>query len=176
MGKNKFTNKNFSEALRDLLDNKKITYRKFVQISDVSKTYLTEILVHHRVPSKGIIEKIAKALFVKPTYFKEYRILEIIGFLKKYSGSMDLKDIENLYDFIKRIKNKTAGEIVSLIKYSTGKEEMSFEPRYFIYTGGLHGHQEKIVNFMVREFRKVNEEELIEDLGADKLLQDMEQR
>ena len=66
MIRNKDPEEELRWALRKLLDEKKLTYEELEKKSGVSKAYLTKILVHRKIPSREIIEKIAKALEIDP--------------------------------------------------------------------------------------------------------------
>ncbi len=174
MKNEKLTDNNFSDAVRAVLEEKNITYRNLAMMSKVSKTYLTEILVHHRVPSMEIIKKIAEALKIDPAYFKEFRILEIIELLKKFSSVMSTKDINDINKILNKIKDHTKGENISITNYAAGKSEMSFEPMDLVNLLGMSDHQVKMVKTMVKQFKEVNEDEYYQGHGEDSQLDSME--
>jgi transcriptional regulator with XRE-family HTH domain len=170
----KLTDNNFSDAVRVMLEEKNITYRDLAMMSKVSKTYLTEILVHYRVPSMEIIKKIAKALRIDPGYFKEFRILEVFELLKKFSSGMNTKDINDINKILNKIKDRTKGENISITNYATGKSEMSFEPMNLVNLLGMSDHQVKMVKTMIKQFKEVNEDEFYQRVGEDSQIDSME--
>ena len=164
-----FTDKDFNVVLREKLKEKKITYDDLADYSKVSKTYLTEILVHKRIPSKEIIEKISKALHVSPEYFKEYRILKISEKLKEFSHYLKLKDLDKFEKFLSDIKKSIPGEYVSWLSYFRGDRSDTFEPRNIIILDELLDYQQKILKYTVQKFRESNEKEYTAMLGEDYL-------
>jgi transcriptional regulator with XRE-family HTH domain len=173
---NKNNNKNrisaFSKELRRYLSKAKLTYEKFAEKSGVSKSYLTEILVHHRIPSKDIIERISNALDIKPDVFREYRILKAVENIGIYYASFKLKDIEELEKFIEKIKNRTKGKDIEILNkgmvYNT-----EFEPEFLINISDLMPHQIDILKTVARKFREENRKE-IEEIYGDIVLSNRE--
>lgn len=161
-----YTNKYFGEALRELMDKKKLTYREFVEKSGVSKTYLTKILVHNLTPSKKIIFNIAKALGISPLYFKEFRIMRIIEKLEIYHVGIDEGDIKKLEDIIEIIKNKLPSDIKPL-KLAIEKS-IKYTPKYMLDLSFLEDHQSRIIKLIYNEYIKNNKKvaETNKDLEA----------
>ena len=159
-----YTDKDFYISLREILKERKITYERLASISKVSKTYLTDILVHKRIPSKEIIEKICDALHVTPEYFKEYRILKIDEKLREYSHYLKLKDLDKFDNLLSDIKKRIPGEYVSWLSYFKGGRSESFEPKNIIILDMLEDHQQKILRYIIKQFRETNEKELTKDL------------
>jgi transcriptional regulator with XRE-family HTH domain len=72
---NKRTYINFSEALRQLMDEKGFSFPRFSKEIDhkLSVAYVHNLASGKSRPTKDNIEVIAKGLGVDPSYFKEYR-------------------------------------------------------------------------------------------------------
>jgi transcriptional regulator with XRE-family HTH domain len=86
----------FPDALRQLLELRKISYRRLATRTKLSAGYLNHLACGTRpVPSDSVIRGIARALRVKPEYFFEYRQRGLERALYK---SPDLTDA--LYDFV----------------------------------------------------------------------------
>jgi len=151
--------KNFSDALKDLLRQRKITYRKLESISNVSKTYLSRILVHNLIPSKEIIKKLSLGLGVNPEYFKEYRLLKIIDEIMIFSSSIANEDFEILGSLLARLKAKTKKEEVMLFSYAKGDYERRFDPDYLLNIKDLLDYQKKLIKYNLEVFRKLNNQE-----------------
>ena len=150
----------FQDELRSLLGKKGITYREFERISGVSKTYLTKILVHGLVPSKKIIESIAKSLNIMPEIFVEYKIFKIIHRFEKIYKFIDednLNKINNILDGIEETLKK--GYEISKL---SGREQINFNPDYYLNIDDLDEYQRRALNILLEEFRRVNVEKKIE--------------
>ena len=71
---NNYTNKEFGDALKDLMAIKKLSYNQVSYLCHLSPQYLQQIVTKKVLPPKDEnIEKIAHAFGLKPEYFKEYR-------------------------------------------------------------------------------------------------------
>lgn len=66
-----------SEILKKIMKEKKWSYQELADKTGVSKAYLTNIILHGKVPRKPIIKKIAKNLEIDPNKIKEYRLTNI---------------------------------------------------------------------------------------------------
>jgi transcriptional regulator with XRE-family HTH domain len=65
-------------AIERLMAETGLTYRALAEKTDLSAGYLNHIVHGNRpVPSNEVLARIAKALGVKPAFFREYRIREI---------------------------------------------------------------------------------------------------
>ncbi len=148
MAKEKHTEEELRWALKKLLDKKKLTYEKLEKKSGVSKAYLTKILVHNKIPSIEIIEKIANALELDPDYFKEYRILRIIRKIEKYFSYIFSHQITQL--------EKTVDKIISELQPEYGdlkpSQKIGFDPAHYIMLGGLTDEQKKYMEFIRNTF------------------------
>jgi len=69
-----YTNKDFSDALKELLEEKKWSYNQLSYRCELSSQYLNQIVNKKSLPPKDEnIIKIARAFNLEPGYFKEYR-------------------------------------------------------------------------------------------------------
>ena len=73
-----------AQAIKEKMKQNGITYEGLSVKADVSKTYLTDITGKGKIPTAGIIEKIASALDVDPENIKEYRIIKIQDNLERF--------------------------------------------------------------------------------------------
>lgn len=86
----------FPEALRNLLELRKMSFRRLATRTRLSAGYLNHLACGTRpVPSNQVIKILAKALRMKPEYFFEYRQRELQEELYK---SPELAD--RLYEFL----------------------------------------------------------------------------
>jgi transcriptional regulator with XRE-family HTH domain len=86
----------FPEALRQLLELRKISYRRLATRTKLSAGYLNHLACGTRpVPANQVIKVISQALRVKPEYFFEYRQRNLQEELYRYPELAD-----HLYDFI----------------------------------------------------------------------------
>ena len=141
------TDKYFGQALRQLLDKRKLTYRDFAKKSNVSKTYLSKILVHNVTPSRDIIKKIALALKIDPNYFKEWRIMKIIEKLEKYYYGLNVKDIEKIEKLIEAIEKK--------LPELSGKRADKYTPVHMLDITEFNEMQKRTLKLLYRDFQKV---------------------
>ncbi len=106
----------FPDALRELMQLRKISYRRLATRTKLSAGYLNHLACGTRpVPSNAVIKVIARALRVKPEYFFEYRQR---GLQQVLFHSPRLAD--ELYDFIVADK-PLPRDFKSLIKTSRPK-------------------------------------------------------
>lgn len=86
----------FPEAFRQLLDLRKISYRRLATRTKLSAGYLNHLACGTRpVPSDQVLKILARSLRVKPEHFFEYRQRRL---QRELYRSPDLAD--RLYDFI----------------------------------------------------------------------------
>jgi transcriptional regulator with XRE-family HTH domain len=88
--KRTYANEPLGPAIERLMADTGITYRALAEKSGLSAGYLNHI-VHgnRRVPSTEVIGRIAKALGVKPDYFREVRVRIIIDKLEQTPALVD---------------------------------------------------------------------------------------
>ena len=88
--KRTYANEPLGPAIERLMADTGITYRALAEKSGLSAGYLNHI-VHgnRRVPSNEVVGRIAKALGVKPDYFREVRVRIIIDKLEQTPALVD---------------------------------------------------------------------------------------
>ncbi len=149
------TDKFFADALTEFMSKNKITKIKLAEESDISRAYLTQIIVHNVLPSKEIIEKISNALKIKPNYFREYRVLEIIEDMEKYYWMLKEDDVEQFKKITSKIKSRKFDPDRQFDKL-TSKREVGFKPDYIISLTDLQKDQIKIIRTIVDKYREMN--------------------
>lgn len=104
-------NKRFADLIKDKMKEKGLSYGGMKELSGISKTYFTDILVKGNIPSRKKIEEITSALDIDPENIREYRILKIQESLRDayllYSEN-ELETIEETV-FSKKPLNKREG-------------------------------------------------------------------
>jgi transcriptional regulator with XRE-family HTH domain len=149
------TDKFFADALMDLMEKNKITKIQLAKKSRISRAYLTQIIVHNVLPSKEVIEKISLAFKIDPTYFKEYRVLEIIENLEKNYWMIIEEDIEEFKKVITKIKSRMV-DAERKFDNLTSRREVEFKPEYIISLEDLDNDQIKILKTIVEKYREMN--------------------
>lgn len=96
-----------SEQMVELMKLGNYTYRTFSKKAKISTTYLTMLMVHNRLPTFGMLEKIAKGFSVKPSYFDIYPVLKGKVILKEVSNSVNLSGLTEKEELIIRYLVKT---------------------------------------------------------------------
>ena len=88
--KRTYASEPLGNAIERLMAETGITYRALAEKTGLSAGYLNHI-VHgnRRVPSTEVISRIAKALGVKPDYFREVRVRIIIDKLEQTPALVD---------------------------------------------------------------------------------------
>ena len=77
-----FSQGRFPEALKDLMQERRLSYRQLAYKTRLSAGYLNHLTKGTRpVPSDPVIQIIATALRVDPGYFLEYRLRQVAGVL-----------------------------------------------------------------------------------------------
>ena len=106
----------FPDALRELMDQRGMSYRRLATRTKLSAGYLNHLACGTRpVPADAVIRTIARALRVTPEYFFEYRQR---GLQRQLAGSPQLAD--RLYDFIVADK-PLPRDFKSLLETARGK-------------------------------------------------------
>ena len=109
---NEYTNKDFGQALKELMDKKKLSYHQLSYKCELTASYLQQIVTKKVLPPKDSnIEKIANAFGLKPEYFKEYRQRQLYKKLNSenlISENFDIKDFnvplsDEEINYLKRI-------------------------------------------------------------------------
>ena len=77
-----FSQLRFPEALKDLMQERRLSYRQLAYKTRLSAGYLNHLTKGTRpVPADPVIQIIATALRVDPGYFLEYRLRQVAGVL-----------------------------------------------------------------------------------------------
>jgi len=160
--KNKISSKSFCEELKDFMKEKNITYKELSEKSGVSISYLTKILVHKITPSAKIIFDISRAIGVNSHYFREYKI----GLILKRLDSNLWRLKEKHFQQLDKITSES-GKVV----YTNGSENLldeqgnvvtsavlTFSQKHAIDIEGLNQNQRRLVDLLVKRFKKDNEE------------------
>lgn len=78
VARDRFTREPFPQALRGLMDERRLSYRQLAYKTKLSAGYLNHLTKGTRpVPSDEVIAVIAEALCVTPEYFLEYRLRQV---------------------------------------------------------------------------------------------------
>lgn len=113
-----YTNKDFSYALKELMDEKKWSYNQLSYRCELSGQYLNQLVNKKSLPPKDEnIKKIAKAFNLKPEYFKEYRNRRLSEKMlqvnepnpingKHYDILLSPEEINKLENIISEVKEK----------------------------------------------------------------------
>lgn len=73
----KYSNKYFNQALKEIIEKKKIKLRSLANKTNLDYTYFSKLKNREKHPPISTIEIIAKGLNIQPEYFLEYRIYKI---------------------------------------------------------------------------------------------------
>jgi len=115
---NNYSDKDFSEALRELMDYKKWSYNVLSYKCRLSGQYLNQLVNRKSLPPKDEnIIKIAAAFDLKPEYFKEYRNRRLfekmlksdetdIDTIKSYNIKLSPNEVKKLEVIISELKEK----------------------------------------------------------------------
>ena len=77
----KYSNKPFSEALKEIMDKKDVIHRRLAAKTNLSFSYFCVLKKRKKHPPVETIENIASGLEIPPEYFLEYRINKLIKLL-----------------------------------------------------------------------------------------------
>jgi len=155
MNKRLVSRRPFCEELRDILEEKKITYKELSKKSNVSISYLTKILVHRVSPSIGIIYDISKALDIDPHYFFEYNTGYAFFHIEMYYNFLKPEEIE----ILNNIATNLLFRAKKVLKNKNNKiDSKSFSPNYIIDIGFLNKSQRRTVNIIIDKFKDINKE------------------
>jgi len=71
----KYSEEAFGATIERLMTETGLTYRGLAAKTDLSAGYLNHLVHGNRpVPSKDVVERLARALDVEPEHFREYRL------------------------------------------------------------------------------------------------------
>ena len=104
---NKYTNKDFGDALKDLKEKSGLSYKQIEIKSGLSAPYIFDLANKKKLPPKDKnIIKIAKALKVKSEYFKEYRQRKLAKKLYMLKDYYDVVLSDEEAEFLDKIVKK----------------------------------------------------------------------
>ena len=105
---NKYTVRDFSDAFKELKEDRDLSYNQLSIKSGLSAPYLFDLVNKKKLPPKSKnIKKIAKALKVEPEYFYEFRLRKLINILDSNRKYLD-PVLKELYGQEKKIYTHTA--------------------------------------------------------------------
>ncbi len=98
IAKNRFSQERFPQALKGLMDERRLSYRQLAYKTKLSAGYLNHLTKATRpVPADPVVAVIAEALCVEPDFFIEYRLRQLVAVL---DGAPTLTD--KLYGILLR--------------------------------------------------------------------------
>lgn len=98
IAKNRFSQERFPQALKGLMDERRLSYRQLAYKTKLSAGYLNHLTKATRpVPADPVVAVIAEALCVEPDFFIEYRLRQLVTVL---DGAPTLTD--KLYGILLR--------------------------------------------------------------------------
>ncbi len=96
-----YSSQNFGAALKEIIEKKKIKLRSLGNKTNLNYSYFSKLKKRKNCPPVKTIELISKGLGIPPEYFLEYRIYNVIKFLKKNPQLIDAT-----LDYIKNLSGK----------------------------------------------------------------------
>jgi len=91
---NNYTNKDFGDALKEFMEDRKLSYNQLAYKCKLSPQFLQQIVTKKVLPPKDkFVILIAKALGVTPEYFREYRNRRLAEKLDTENMDLDNYDI-----------------------------------------------------------------------------------
>ena len=85
----KYSNKPFSEALKEIMEKKDVIHRRLAVKTNLSFSYFCVLKKRKKHPPIETIENIASGLEIPPEYFLEYRINKLIKLLMDNPAAAD---------------------------------------------------------------------------------------
>jgi transcriptional regulator with XRE-family HTH domain len=86
----KFSEEPFGPTIERLMTEEGLTYRGLAAKTQLSAGYLNHLVHGNRpVPSKDVVERLARALDVEPEHFREYRLRVIADRLEARPDLID---------------------------------------------------------------------------------------
>lgn len=86
----KYSDEPFGSTIEHLMTETGLTYRGLAAKTDLSAGYLNHLVHGNRpVPSKDVVERLARALTVEPEHFREYRLRVITDQLETRPDLID---------------------------------------------------------------------------------------
>ena len=88
--KRRFSDEAFGPTIQRLMAERDVTYRALADKTGLSAGYLNHLVHGNRpVPSKDVVERLARALGVPPEHFLEYRLRVITDRLESMPDMVD---------------------------------------------------------------------------------------
>ena len=88
--KRRFSEEPFGETIQALMAERATTYRGLAEKTGLSAGYLNHLVHGNRpVPSKDVVARLAVALDVDPSHFREYRLRVIADRLEERPDLVD---------------------------------------------------------------------------------------
>ena len=84
-----YSNKNFGDALKEIIEKKKIKLRSLAVKTSLNYSYFSKLKKAKNAPPKDTIINIAKTLDIEPDYFVEFRLRKINEKLLKNPSLID---------------------------------------------------------------------------------------
>lgn len=86
----KYSEEPFGATIERLMSEARLTYRGLAAKTQLSAGYLNHLVHGNRpVPSKDVVERLARALDVEPEHFREYRLRVITDRLETRPDLID---------------------------------------------------------------------------------------
>ena len=86
----KYSEEPFGSTIERLMTETGLTYRGLAAKTNLSAGYLNHLVHGNRpVPSKDVVERLARALAVEPAHFREYRLRVITDRLETRPDLID---------------------------------------------------------------------------------------
>jgi transcriptional regulator with XRE-family HTH domain len=90
INKPRYTRQRFPQALKGLMQERRLSYRQLAYKTRLSAGYLNHLTKGTRpVPADPVISNIAIALRVEPDFFLEYRLRQVVNVLDKTAPLAD---------------------------------------------------------------------------------------
>jgi transcriptional regulator with XRE-family HTH domain len=90
IAKNRFSQERFPQALKGLMDERRLSYRQLAYKTKLSAGYLNHLTKATRpVPADPVVAVIAEALCVEPDFFIEYRLRQLVAVLDETPALTD---------------------------------------------------------------------------------------
>ncbi len=82
IAKNRYSQERFPQALKSLMDERRLSYRQLAYKTKLSAGYLNHLTKATRpVPADAVVAVIAEALCVEPDFFIEHRLRQLVTVL-----------------------------------------------------------------------------------------------
>jgi len=85
-----FSHRPFEEALADLKRQRGVSYRQLAYLTNLSPGYLNHLCKGTRAPNEETLRIVARALHVRPEYFREHRLSLVIEVLDARPDVVDM--------------------------------------------------------------------------------------